>query len=457
MNEPTCAGSTPPVRSTQAAAPQPVLRLRDTLAMVVGLVIGVGIFKTPPLVAANVDGPTMLLGLWLAGGLVSMIGALCYAELATAYPHAGGEYHFLTRAFGPTVAFLFGWSRALVIGSGSIALLAFAIGDYAAGLLRLDGTASALIGVSAVAAFTLLNARGIEPGKTAQNFLTTLEVLGLLSICVAGLAVVAAPVAASAGGTEVTPVQPGLALVFVLLAYGGWTDAACLSAEVSVARRTFLRGLVIALVLLTLLFVAVNLALLHGLGFAAMARSQAVAGDLMEAAWGEPGRLAVSVIVIVSLLTSLNAALIVGGRFIYALALDTRALALLGDWQAARGTPRNALLAQATLVFVLIGIGALTPDGFTAMVEYTAPVFWLFVLLVGAALPVLRLRDPRRPRPFAVPGYPLTPLLFCLTSAYLLYASLAYSGRGALIGVGVLAAGAVALAVARARRPRPRG
>lgn len=455
MNDAPAAVRTPP--GAPAAVPRPVLRVRDTVAMVIGLVIGVGIFTMPPLVAANVDGPLSLLGLWLAGGLVSLLGALCYAELACAYPHAGGEYHFLSRAFGPTVAFLFGWSRALVIGAGSIALLAFAIGDYAGDLLRLDATASAVAGVIAVGAFTLLNARGIEPGKTAQNLLTTLEVLGLLLICVAGLGVVAPDVSADPAGGTPSAAQPGLALVFVLLAYGGWTDAACLSAEVAPAARGFLRALVLALVALTALYLAVNLALLHGLGFAALARSEAVASQVLQAAWGAPGQAAVGVIVLLSLLTSLNAAIIVGGRFVYALGRDWRALAPLGDWQAARGTPRNALLAQGALVFMLLAIGSLAPDGLTAMVEYTAPVYWLFVLLVGVALFVLRRQDPTRARPFLVPLYPLTPLAFCLLSAYLCYASLAYSGRGALIGMAVLASGALALAMARARHAVRRG
>jgi amino acid transporter len=433
----------------QAADAQPVpsLRLRDLVAMIVGLVIGVGIFKTPPLVAANLGSDWLVVLSWVLGGLVSLVGALCYAELATAYPHAGGDYHFLTRAFGRDVAFLYGWARTTVITSGSIAFLGFALGDYATALLPLGRWSSTLYAVLSVLLFTALNAKGIREGKTAQNFLTTLEALGLLLIAVVGLSLASpAGVAPAPASTATQSASFGLAMVFVLLAYGGWSDAACLSAEVTSHRRNIVLGLGLGLLVVTALYAAANLGFLHAFGIARLSGSKAIATDLMRSALGEIGATVIGLLVVVSMMTSLNATVIIGARTAYALGRDWTALWRLGRWDAKGGTPLNALLAQALIVLALIALGATTHDGFTSLVEYTAPVFWLFILLVGLSVFVLRWRDPGRERPFKVPLYPLTPLLFCLTSAYLLYSSLAYTGLGSLVGVAVLAAGLPLLA-----------
>jgi amino acid transporter len=196
----------------------------------------------------------------------------------------------------------------------------------------------------------------------------------------------------------------------------------------------------------------VNLACLHGLGLTGVAGSKAIATDVLGRAWGEPGALIIGVLVVFSILSSLNATIIVGARTAYALGTDWTILAGLGRWRTRGGTPLNALLAQGVLVLALIALGATTRDGFSSLVEYTAPVFWLFIFLAGVSLFVLRWREPERERPFKVPLYPLTPLLFCLTSGYLLYSSLAYTGKGALVGVGVLAAGVPLLLIGRMRQ-----
>jgi amino acid transporter len=439
-----------------ADGPVRTLRLRDLIAMVVGLVIGVGIFKVPPLVAGNLGSETMVVASWMLGGLVSLIGALCYAELATAYPHAGGDYHFLARAFGRSVSFLYGWARVTVITSGSIAFLGFALGDYASALVPLGSRSATVYALLAVVLFTALNAKGIHEGKTAQNLLTTLEVLGVLLIAAAGWTLVAPPADANAPVSAPSEANLGLAMVFVLLAYGGWSDAACLSAEVTSHRRNIVRGLAIGLLTVTALFTAMNLACLHGLGLAGMARSKAIATDVLGLVWGEAGSAIIGVLVVFSILTSLNATIIVGARTAYALGRDWTMLRGLGQWRTGSGTPLNALLAQGVLVLALIALGAMTRDGFTSLVEYTAPVFWLFILLVGLSVFVLRWREPLRERPFKVPLYPVTPLLFCLTSGYLLYSSLAYTGMGALVGVSVLVAGVPLLLLGRLKQ-RPGG
>lgn len=429
------------------AAPRPTLRVIDTIALIVGTVVGAGIFRTPPLVAAQAGSEAVVLLAWVAGGAISLIGALCYAELATTYPHAGGDYHYLTRAFGRRLGFLFAWSRISIIQTGSVALLAFVIGDYASELVRLGPHSSAIWAALAVAVMTALNVAGVRQGKLAQNILTAAEVLGLLLVVVAGLALAAPAAETTAAGRPSTPAF-GLVMVFVLLTYGGWNEAAYVSAEVHDPRRNIVRALVWSILLVTGLYVLVNWAYLQGLGLAGMAGSKTVAADLVERSAGTGGAGLVSLLIVVSAVTSVNATVFTGARAAYALGRDFRPFAFLGRWHAAAGTPVNALLVQGAVALALVLLGALTRKGFETMVEYTAPVFWLFFLLTGVSLFVLRWREPHVPRAFRVPFYPLTPIVFCATCAHLLYSSLAYTGAGALVAVAVLATGVLVLAFA---------
>ena len=437
--------------STVPALPERVLSTRDAVALVVGIVIGAGIFKFPSLVAGMAGSQPMVYALWLAGGLVSIVGALCYAELATAFPNAGGDYHFLTRAFGRPLSFLFAWARATVITTGSIALLAFVLGDYASNLLPLGEHSSAIWAALVVVALTVLNWFGLREGKATQNVLTVFEVSGLVAIVVAGLFVVepaatVAPAAAAAVAPTGMPAASalGLAMVFVLLTYGGWNEAAYMSAEVKDRRRGILRALVIGLLLVTALYLLVNFAYLRGLGLEGVAGSKVVAADLLARAWGPGSATLMSLMVIVASLTSINATMLVGARSNYALGRDWKLFGWLGGWHAS-GVPRPALLAQSAISLLLVGLGAATRKGFETMVDFTAPVFWFFFLLTGIALMVLRRTEAAAERPFRVPFYPLLPLLFCASAAWLLYSSLAYTGVGALAGVGVLAAGGLVL------------
>ncbi len=439
--------------SPWSAQPEPVLELRDAIALIVGIVVGAGIFKTPALVAANAGGAWAMLAAWLLGGIVSLIGALCYAELATACPHAGGDYHFLTRAYGRKLSFLFAWARLAVITTGSIALLAFVFGDYCSRLYSLGAHSSALYAALIVIALTALNIAGVKFGAATQNWLTVLQALGLVALALAGLVLAPAPAAAGApAGAD--PGQPafGLAMVFVLLTYGGWNEAAYISAEIKPERRNMLRALVASMFIVTALYLLMNLAYLKGLGAEGMARSQVVAADLLQRVWGSAGAWSISVLIAVSALTSINATVIFGARSNYALGRDWPLLGFLGRWNARTGSPTRALLLQGAVALALIAFGGFMRQGFETMVDYTAPVFWFFFLLTGIALFVLRWREPDLPRPFRVPLYPLLPLAFCASSAWLLYSSLAYTRLGALVGVAVLAAGVPLLALV-ARRP----
>lgn len=422
--------------------PQPTIRARELLAVTVGIVIGAGIFKTPSLVAGASGSEAVFLATWVAGGLLSIVGALCYAELASAFPSVGGDYHFLVRAFGERTGFLYAWARLSVIQTGSLALLAFIFGDYASSLVPLGPVSSTLYAGAAVMALTAINWIHVRAGTGSQIWLTALEVGGLIALIVVGLTAAGAGTIPSAQRAESGSL--GLTLVFVLLTYGGWSEAAYLSAELRAGKRRMAAVLVGSLTLVTLLYLFVNLAYLKALGLQGIAASNAVAADMIRPVAGPAGAAAISLLVAVAALTSANATAITGARTTYALGRNFRQLNWLGRWSEG-GTPRHALVFQGAVALLLIGVGGFARSGFQMVVEYTAPVFWLFLLLVGISLFVLRVKEPDAERPFPVPFYPWFPLIFCGTSAFLLYSSIAYTGISALVGVGVLAIGAVLL------------
>jgi amino acid transporter len=435
------------------AEPQPTLSVFDAVTIMVGIVIGIGIFKTPAIVAANVGSEAAFIGVWVAGGLVTLIGALCYAELAAAHPHAGGEYHFLARAYGRPVAMLFGWARGTVIQTGAIAAVAFVLGDYAAQIAPIGPLGPAIYAALSVVVLTGLNVIGTVQSKTMQIAMTFVEVAALAAIILLGLFGSAeAPPPTVAPPPETAAI--GLAMVFVLLTYGGWNEAAYLSGELNDPARNMVRVLTIGTAILIAVYVLANLALLAILGLEGLRGSEAVAADMMRRVAGEPGALIVSLAIVVAALSTLNATIFTGARVYFAMARDLTLLPRVGEWDARGRAPANGLLLQGAVALLLVGFGATSRDGFQAMVDYGAPVFWAFLLLLGLALPILRWREPERTLPFRVPLYPLTPILFCLACAYMLHASLAYTGRGALVGLAVVLAG-LPLLLFRRRREEP--
>lgn len=237
----------------------------------------------------------------------------------------------------------------------------------------------------------------------------------------------------------------GSAMVFVLFTYGGWNDAAYISAEVRDRRRNMVRSLLYSIGIVTVLYVLVNVAYLKGLGYDAMTRSDAVAADLLKRVWGTGGEKLISIMIAIAALTSVNGSMIVGARSNYALGQDWPMFRFLARWDETSGSPRTAMLVQGAIALALVVFGALQNAGFKGLVEYSLPVFWGFFMLVGVALFVLRVKERDAPRPFRVPGYPVVPGIFVLSCAYLLYSSLAYHGRHALVGLGVLAVGAVVM------------
>lgn len=360
-----------------AGAPSPTLRMRDVVAITIGIVIGAGIFRAPSLVAGAAGSPETIMIAWLAGGVLSIIGALCYAELASSAPSAGGDYHFLTRAYGHKLAFFYAWARLTVIQTGSIALLAFIFGDYATHILDLGPLSSTWYGMLVVLAITALNWAGVRFGTGVQNWLTAIEVLGLVLVIAAGLLVApAAPHQTVVSGES----SLGLMMVFVLLTFGGWNEAVYVSAELRDTRRRIGLAMIVSLMIVTALYLLVNLAYLRTLGMPSMAASDAVAADVMSRAFGPGGAAVISILIAVAALTSANATAITGARTSYALGRNFPQLRWLGTWDSGRATPGNALIVQGAIALLLVLGGSLSRDGFEAVVEYSAPVFWFFFL-----------------------------------------------------------------------------
>jgi amino acid transporter len=429
------------MESSDRGAPLPTISVLDGVAIVVGIVVGIGIFKTPPLVAANVGSETAFILVWVLGGLAMLVGALCYAELAAAYPHPGGEYNFLSRAFGRRVAIMFGWARGTVIQTGAIAVVAFVLGDYANQILPLREYGPSIYAAVAIAVLSGINLSGTPQSKSVQVVLTVLTLIAIAAIVVASLFVADRDQALATTSDAGSSGAFGMAMVLVLLTYGGWNEAAYLSAEIRDVRRNMVRILIIGTGLIALIYCLFNAALLATFGLDGLRQTEAVGADLMRLVAGDAGAVALSLVVVAAALSTLNATIFTGARVYYALGQDLPVLGRIGIWNSRGDNPANAILLQAAIALALVGFGAITRDGFQAMVDYTAPVFWGFLLLVGISLFVLRRREPHRHLPFRVPLYPLIPALFCATCLFMLYASLAYTGAGALIGIVVLCGG----------------
>jgi amino acid transporter len=442
---------------TDSSAPDKMLRLLhpiSAVALIVGIVIGAGIFKTPSLVAGISGDAGWALVLWLAGALISIVGALCYAELCTAYPNAGGDYHFLHRAFGRNLSFIYGWSRATIINTGSIALLAFVFGDYMSTLVNLGTYSSAIWALLIVVVLTVVNLAGIHASSRMQTWLTLTEIVGLLAVVAAGLWVEAPASGVIQWFVQApAPAQWGLCLVFVLLTFGGWNEAAYISAELKGGPRTMVKVILASMLTLTLIYLLVNTALLLGLGLSGLSQSKTAAADLLGLAFGPWAQKALGLFVAIAALTSINATMFVGARTNFAVGSDWKALRKLGQWQLDIGSPRQALLLQGLISIGLIGLGTQEADGFSAMVEFTAPVFWGFLCLVGLALLSLRQTDPHTTRPFKVPFYPVLPLIFCAVCAWLTYSSITYaiSQKAIHVSMWLIASGVLALLILRTR------
>lgn len=417
-----------------AAIPKQELSLFDATCIIVGIIIGAGIYETAPTVAQCLGSTTGVLVIWLVGGCLALAGALCYAELATALPQAGGDYVYLTRAYGRQVGFLFGWSQLAVVRPGDIALMAFVFARYAQQLWPAAGLSRIAYASMAVIVLTAVNIAGVSTGKWTQNILTAAKVLGMAMIIVVGFSAPTPPVPAA------SPAPPSwggfdLALILVMFTYGGWNEMAYVAAEIKNPRRNIVRGLVTGTVTVTVLYLLMNGAFIAALGLGPMAASPAVAVDTVARVFPAAAARGIAVLICISALGAVNGLILTGARISYALGADHRAFHLLGVWHPRLGTPVWSLVIQGAISLGII----LLAGSFLDTIIYTAPVVWLFFLGTGLAVFVLRRREPGLARPYRVPAYPLPPLLFSLCALFMLASSASYAWHKVPWGLFLLA------------------
>ena len=428
-----------------SSEPRRVLSLLDSTCLILGIIIGTGIYQMAPTIAGGAGGPAGVFLLWIVGGLLSLCGALCYAELAAAYPREGGDYVFLGRAYGSWAGFLFGWAQLTVVRPGDIAVMAFAFALYAAPILDpwwgtwggAPGSAHKVYAAAAVVALTLINVAGVRAGKWTQNLLTLVKALGLVAICMAAL--VGGP-----AGVQVNESAPGtglpwtLALIFVLFTYGGWNEMAYVAAEVRDPARNIVRAMVLGMASVTALYLLVNGAFLYALGYEGLVGSEAVAVDVVRRVWPEQAVGLVSALICISALGAVNGLVLTGARITYAMGRDYAWFCWLGRWDERRGAPAMALMVQGLLALTLI----LVLGDFVRTVVYTSAAVYTFYLGTTLAVWVLRRKEPQQPRPYRTWGYPVTPWLFAGVCAWLIYSAVTYrpwlaAGSGLIILMGL--------------------
>jgi amino acid transporter len=447
----------PPLESR--AAPHQHLSLLDSTSIIVGIIIGSSIYCSTPLIAQQVPNVAWLAAVWVIGGVFTLIGALCYAEMASAYPEAGGDYVFLTEAFGRRLGLLFAWSQFWIIRPGSVAIFAFIYAYYANQILPLPESWRPLLvhAVGSVVVLSGINLLGVRAGKTTQNLLTLVKFLGLLAIVVVGLSVssaAGAPSGAPAGAAGAPSGSPrldlGVAMIFIFFAYSGWNEMAYVSSEVRHPRKNILRALLLGTLAVSAVYIAVNLAFVHALGMDGLRQSQAVATDVLSLGIGPRAGRLISALICITVLGGINGMLFTGARIFYAVGTGHRLFAWLGHWNSQTDTPARPLIVQAVAtVAMLVGFGwrqQQTLQAFNDSVAFTSPTFWLFLYLVSHAYFVLRVRQSGLARTYRAPFYPVLPLLFCLANAYMFFKSLDYAIEhtpwGLVASIAVLAIGA---------------
>ncbi|MEX2524146.1 MAG: amino acid permease [Gammaproteobacteria bacterium] len=419
------------------------LSLFDAVCIIVGIVIGAGIYETTPAIAGSVTTPAWLMLFWLLGGLLSLIGALCYAEVITRYPEEGGDYVFLNKAYGKRMGFLFAWSGFWVVRPANIGAVSFIFARYATDILPLnsDGHDFMIYAAAAVITFTAANILGVQTGKWSQNILTVLTVVGLLIVITAGLIINVPSLPAIAGDGLAPGSNYYLALILVLFTYGGWSNIAYVAAEVKQPRKNILRSLIIGVTGITLIYILVNLAFINVLGLEGMAESSSAASDMIRAVSGETGALLISLLICITCLGNVNGMLLTESRIYYALGRDNRFYGFLGTWSPRLDSPIWSLTLQAAITLAMIVLLGGDERAFERLVVLSAPLFWFFVLLVSLSLFLFRFRHGETITGYRVPFYPWLPAAFCLSNLFLLYASLAYAwqqGYPEVIWIGIV-------------------
>lgn len=433
----------------------------DGASLVVASVVGAGIFSVPAYVAGTAGSPALVLGLWLAGGLLSLAGALCYAELATRFRRGGAEYVYLREAFGETAGFLSGWTSFIAGFSGAIAAAAVAFAAHLTGVLPVLGTfstwtatagpvtftlsATTIVAVAIIAAFTLVSVAGIGASRLATNGLALLIVVGLAVLAGVGsfgsARAAAAVPAASIGALS--------ALVPIFFTYSGWNAAAYVAGEFRDPARNIPRALIAGALVVTLLYVALNAALIRILSPAGLAASSTPVASAAGIVFGAAGGALTTGLVLAALASSVCALVITGPRIYREMARDGGLPTMFAASSGRDGPPTVAAIAQSVWSALLVLTGT-----FAQIVTYTGFAILVFSGAAVSAVVVLRRRY-GKPTTFSVPGYPLLPLAFIGTVVLVAIASFRYAPGPSIVGVALIAAGLPVRAFTKHRVARP--
>src|SRR6516225_3776935 len=426
------------------------LTLRDLIFIVVGTVIGSGIFLTPGAVVRSAGSGGMALTVWVVGGALSLLGALTFAELGAANPDSGGMYTYLRDAFGPLPAFLYGWTMFLVIGSGSLATLGAAFPRYVSALVTLSPAASKAIAVSMIACVTALNIRGTRQSADVQGVATAVKV-GIIVLLAALL------IATTGRGTRTDVWWPerlsvstlagaATGMIGVLWAYEGWQYVTFSAGETVDPQRTFARGIVIGTTLLVGIYVLANVGYLRALGVDGVASSQRVASDAAGAALGPAAGKILAAVILVSIFSAANGLTLTLPRLFFAMARDGVFFERLATVHPTFGTPAAAILGTALWSAVVVLSGS-----FEQLLTYVVFMSWLWFAAAALSLVAFRRRRPKARRPFRTPGYPLTPALFICAAVVIVINTIVAQPAQSLIGLGIALAGVPAYVVWRHR------
>jgi len=437
------------------------LGLFDAINLVIGTIIGSGIFLVPSEIARAVWTPGWMLAVWVIGGVLTMLGALSLAELGAAMPEAGGIYSFITRAFGRLPGFLCGWMLFTVATSGSIATLAAAFPIYLGAFVPLNPTTSKVAGVVAVAVLTWINAIGVKNGARVGNVLTALKVGGLI-LMVAVIFILPGPTqSASAAAAAAAPSLPagtapmtavGVALVAVLWAYEGWHDVSFAAGEMQNPQKNFPRAVIGGVAIVIGLYLLANLAYLKILSPAEIAATDKVALLAMTRVTGEWGGKVLTAAILCSMLGAMNALILAGPRAYYQMARDKLFFERVSRVHPRWRTPVESLVFQGLWsTFLVLFIG-----GFSQLFTYVIFGGWIFYALAVLSVVVLRRKEPGLVRPFRVPGYPVVPILFALTAGAIVVNTLIQTPRESLLGLAFIALGIPVYWIQSAVRRRAR-
>ena len=430
------------------------LGLRDLTLLVIGTVIGSGIFLVPGAVLAQVHGSVLpALLAWLAGGALSMLGALTFGELSAANPRAGGIYVYLRDAFGTFPAFLFGWALFFAIGGGANAALATAFSANIAQVFPMSTTTEKLLAVGMIALVTIVNVRGARQSSNLQNWMTAVKLgtIVLMSVVLLFLGRTSAGSIAnlrSAGSENHLWSGFGLAMLGVLWAYEGWQYATFSAGETIDPQRNFPRAFFTGLASLVAIYLLANLGYLAALTPKTLAGSQSAAAASVATVIGPRSAKLIAIAIAISILGAANGIILTSSRVYYAMARDGLFFQKLAEVHPRFRTPAFAVIAGSVWAAILAVTGT-----FQQLFTYTVFTGWLFYGIAAASIFVYRRKRPDHPRPYSVPFYPWTPLLFILAAAALVANTIVAQPRPAAIGLAIVFLGAPVYLVWRARKP----